>query len=90
MPGYKGREYYAPEPTEETDSLDKRFFMGLTKTQTGLIAPPVLYFTMVLLIVLASLPAVYKKRPGLLLPLAIGLYINGIHLYHHYVLLKKM
>lgn len=90
MPGYKGREYYAPEPTEETDSLDKRFFMGLTKTQTGLIAPPVLYFTMVLLVVLMSLPAVYKKRPGLLLPLAIGLYINGIHLYHHYLLLKKM
>jgi len=89
MPGYKGREYYAPEPTENTDSLDKRFFMGLTKTQTGLIAPPVLYFTMVLLIVLSSLPAVYKKRPGLLLPIAIGLYINGIHLYHHYTLLKK-
>ena len=90
MPGYKGREYYAPEPTEKTDSLDKRFFMGLTKTQTGLIAPPVLYFTMVLLVILMSLPAVYKKRPGLLLPLAIGLYINGIHLYHHYLLLKKM
>jgi hypothetical protein len=89
MPGYKGREYYAPQPTEETDTLDKRFFIGLTKTQTGLIAPPLLYFSLALLIVLMSLPAVYKKRPGLLLPLSIGLYINGIHLYHHYLLLKK-
>ena len=49
MPGYKGKEYYAPEPTDEVDTLDKRFFMGLTRTQTGLIAPPVLYFTICLL-----------------------------------------
>lgn len=89
MPGYKGKEYYAPEPTEEVDTLNKRFFMGLTRTQTGLIAPPVIYFSMVLLVVLMALPAVYKKRPGLLFPLAVGLYINGIHLYHHYTLLKK-
>jgi hypothetical protein len=89
MPGYKGKEYYAPEPTEEVDTLDKRFFMGLTRTQTGLIAPPVIYFSMVLLTVTMALPAVYKKRPALLVPLAIGLYINGIHLYHHYILLKK-
>ena len=89
MPGYKGKEYYAPEPTEEVDTLNKRFFMGLTRTQTGLIAPPVIYFSMVLLVVLMALPAVYKKRPGLLFPLAVGLYINGIHLYHHYALLKK-
>jgi hypothetical protein len=90
MPGYKGREYYAPEPTEDTNSLDKRFLFGLTKTQTGLIAPPALYFSLMLYVVLMSLPAVYKKRPGLLIPLAFGLYINGIHLYHHYALLKKM
>ena len=89
MPGYKGKEYYAPEPTEEVDTLNKRFFMGLTRTQTVLIAPPVIYFSMVLLVVLMALPAVYKKRPGLLFPLAVGLYINGIHLYHHYALLKK-
>lgn len=89
MPGYKGKEYYAPEPTDEVDTLDKRFFMGLTRTQTGLIAPPVIYFIMVLLVVIMRLPAVYEKRPGLLIPLAIGLYINGIHLYHHYALLKK-
>lgn len=89
MPGYKGKEYYAPEPTEEVDTLDKRFFMGLTRTQTGLIAPPVIYFSMVLLAVIMALPAVYRKRPVLLIPLSIGLYINGIHLYHHYALLKK-
>jgi hypothetical protein len=44
---------------------------------------------MVLFAVAMALPAVYKKRPTLLIPLAIGLYINGIHLYHHYLLLKK-
>ena len=59
------------------------------KSATGLIAPPVIYFSMVLLAVTMALPAVYKKRPALLVPLAIGLYINGIHLYHHYILLKK-
>ena len=80
MPGYKGKEYYAPEPTDEVDTLDKRFFMGLTRTQTGLIAPPVIYFTMVLLAVIMALPAVYKKRPGLLIPLAIGLYLSLIHI----------
>jgi hypothetical protein len=89
MPGYKGKEYYAPEPTEEVNTLDKRFFMGLTRTQTGLIAPPAIYFMLVLLTVIMALPAVYKKRPALLIPLSIGLYINGIHLYHHYTLLKK-
>jgi hypothetical protein len=89
MPGYKGKEYYAPEPTEEVNTLDKRFFMGLTRTQTGLIAPPAIYFMLVLLTVIMALPAVYKKRPALLIPLFIGLYINGIHLYHHYALLKK-
>jgi hypothetical protein len=89
MPGYKGKEYYAPEPTEEVNTLDKRFFMGLTRTQTGLIAPPAIYFMLVLLTVIMALPAVYKKRPALLIPLSIGLYINGIHLYHHYALLKK-
>lgn len=89
MPGYKGKEYYAPEPTGEVDTLDKRFFMGLTRTQTGLIAPPVIYFSIVLLTVIAALPAIYRKRPVLLIPLSIGLYINGIHLYHHYALLKK-
>lgn len=67
MPGYKGKEYYAPEPTEEVDTLDKRFFMGLTRTQTGLIAPPVIYFSMVLLAVIMALPAVYRKRPALLI-----------------------
>jgi len=89
MPGYKGKEYYAPEPTEEVNTLDKRFFMGLTRTQTGLIAPPAIYFMLVLLTVIMALPVVYKKRPALLIPLSIGLYINGIHLYHHYALLKK-
>jgi len=89
MPGYKGKEYYAPEPTEEVNTLDKRFFMGLTRTQTGLIAPPAIYFMLVLLTVIMALPVVYKKRPALLIPLSIGLYINGIHLYHHYTLLKK-
>jgi len=39
MPGYKGKESYAPEQNDKINTLDKRF-LGLSDAQIGLFALP--------------------------------------------------
>ena len=39
MPGYKGKEYYAPVQTPDVNKLEKRF-LGLTDIQIGLFSLP--------------------------------------------------
>ena len=41
MPGYKGKEYYAPVQTPDVNKLEKRF-LGLTDIQIGLFSLPTL------------------------------------------------
>ena len=81
MPGYKGKEYYAPEQNDKIDTLDKRF-LGLTNVQIGLFSLPV--FIVLSSVVLLVLNKKARYNPAVLVSLIISL----IHLYHHYTLAK--
>ena len=81
MPGYKGKEYYAPEQNDKIDTLDKRF-LGLTNVQIGLFSLPT--FIVLSSVVLIVLNKKARYNPAVLVSLIISL----IHLYHHYTLAK--
>jgi hypothetical protein len=81
MPGYKGKEYYAPEQNDKIDTLDKRF-LGLTNVQIGLFSLPA--FIVLSSVVLIVLNKKARYNPAVLVSLIISL----IHLYHHYTLAK--
>ena len=81
MPGYKGKEYYAPEQNDKIDTLDKRF-LGLTNVQIGLFSLPT--FIALSSVVLVVLNKKARYNPAVLVSLIISL----IHLYHHYTLAK--
>ena len=81
MPGYKGKEYYAPVQTPDVNKLEKRF-LGLTDIQIGLFSLPV--FIALSSVVLLVLNKKARYNPAVLVSLIISL----IHLYHHYTLAK--
>ena len=81
MPGYKGKEYYAPEQNDKIDTLDKRF-LGLTNVQIGLFSLPA--FIALSSVVLVVLNKKARYNPVVLVSLIISL----IHMYHHYKLAK--
>ena len=81
MPGYKGKEYYAPEQNDKIDTLEKRF-LGLTSVQIGLFSLPT--FIVLSSVVLIVLNKKARYNPAVLVSLIISL----IHLYHHYTLAK--
>ena len=81
MPGYLGKELYAPTQTPEVDTLEKRF-LGLTNVQIGLFSLPV--FIALSSVVLLVLNKKARYNPAVLVSLIISL----IHLYHHYTLAK--
>ena len=81
MPGYKGKEYYAPEQNDKIDTLEKRF-LGLTNVQIGLFSLPA--FIALSSVVLVVLNKKARYNPAVLVSLIISL----IHLYHHYTLAK--
>lgn len=81
MPGYKGKEYYAPAQDDKINTLDKRF-IGLTNTQIGLFALPVTVTLTTLVIIILNKRV--RRDPVVYISLAIGL----IHLYHHYTLTR--
>jgi hypothetical protein len=81
MPGYKGKEYYAPEQNDKIDTLEKRF-LGLTNVQIGLFSLPA--FIALSSVVLIVLNKKARYNPAVLVSLIISL----IHLYHHYTLAK--
>ena len=81
MPGYPNFEKYAPERTENVDTLEKRF-VGLTDTQIGLLAiPTITVFAIATLILLSK---DLRKSPAVY----ISLFISCTHLYHHYTLVR--
>jgi len=81
MPGYKGKEYYAPVQTPDVNKLEKRF-LGLTDIQIGLFSLP----TIVIIgsVVLFVLNRKSRYNPFVLVSLILSL----IHFYHHYTLAK--
>tara|TARA_B100001250_G_C19460636_1_gene640063 strand:- start:393 stop:650 length:258 start_codon:yes stop_codon:yes gene_type:complete len=81
MPGYKGKEYYAPVQTPDVKTLEKRF-LGLTNVQIGLFSLPT--FIALSSVVLVILNRKARYNPAILVSLIISL----IHLYHHYTLTK--
>jgi hypothetical protein len=81
MPGYKGKESYAPEQNDKIDTLEKRF-LGLTNVQIGLFSLPT--FIVLSSVVLIVLNKKARYNPAVLVSLIISL----IHLYHHYTLAK--
>jgi len=81
MPGYKGKEYYAPEQNDKINTLEKRF-LGLTDIQIGLFSLPA--FIVLSSVVLIVLNKKARYNPAVLVSLIISL----IHLYHHYTLAK--
>tara|TARA_B100001175_G_scaffold185659_1_gene157625 strand:+ start:2692 stop:2955 length:264 start_codon:yes stop_codon:yes gene_type:complete len=81
MPGYPKFEKYAPERTENVDTLEKRFD-GLTDTQVGLLAIPTI--TVITIVTLVLLNKDSRKNPAVY----ISLFISCIHLYHHYTLVR--
>jgi hypothetical protein len=81
MPGYKGKEYYAPEQNNTIDTLDKRF-LGLTNIQIGLFTLPTLIILTSVILILMNRKA--RKNPAVYVSLAIGI----LHLYHHYTLAR--
>ena len=81
MPGYKGKEYYAPEQNDKIDTLDKRF-LGLTNVQIGLFSLPA--FIALSSVVLIVLDKKARYNPAVIVSLIISL----IHMYHHYTLAK--
>ena len=81
MPGYKGKEYYAPVQTPDVNTLEKRF-LGLTDIQIGLFSLPA--FIALSSVVLVVLNKKARYNPAVLVSLIISL----IHLYHHYTLAK--
>ena len=81
MPGYKGKEYYAPVQTPDVNKLEKRF-LGLTNVQIGLFSLPT--FIAISSVVLLVLNKKARYNPAILVSLIISL----IHLYHHYTLAK--
>ena len=81
MPGYKGKEYYAPVQTPDVNKLEKRF-LGLTNVQIGLFSLPA--FIALSSVVLVVLNKKARYNPAVLVSLIISL----MHLYHHYTLAK--
>ena len=81
MPGYKGKESYAPEQNDKINTLEKRF-LGLTNVQIGLFSLPA--FITLSSVVLIVLNKKARYNPAVLVSLIISL----IHLYHHYTLAK--
>ena len=81
MPGYKGKEYYAPEQNDKIDTLDKRF-LGLTNVQIGLFSLPA--FIVLSSVVLIVLDKKAWYNPAVIVSLIISL----MHMYHHYTLAK--
>lgn len=78
MPGYgKRNEMYAPEPTEEVETIEKRFVM-----------PKVTLVQIVLLIIIIAYVYLARKMNGVVvgtLALAIGL----LHVYDHLYRVKR-
>ena len=81
MPGYKGKEYYAPEQNDKIDTLDKRF-LGLTNVQVGLFTLPTIIIITPLVLVLLNKKA--RRNPLVYVSILIGI----LHLYHHYTLAR--
>ena len=81
MPGYKGKEYYAPAQDDKINTLDKRF-LGLSDAQIGLFALPTIVTLVPLIMILLNKNA--RFNPIIYIPVAIG----AIHLYHHYTLAR--
>ena len=81
MPGYLGKELYAPTQTPEVNTLEKRF-LGLTNVQIGVFSLPVFIALSSVLLLVLNKKARYN--PAVLVSLIISL----IHLYHHYTLAK--
>jgi hypothetical protein len=81
MPGYKGKECYAPEQNDKIDTLDKRF-LGLTNVQIGLFTLPTLIILTSLILILMNRKA--RKNPAVYVSILIGI----LHLYHHYTLTR--
>jgi len=63
--------------------------LGLSKQKFGLIAPHLVYFTLVASIIIVRTPSMWNKDKSLVFACALALYMSGAHLYHHYELLKK-
>ena len=78
MPGYgKRNEMYAPEPTEEVETIEKRFVM-----------PKVTIVQVVLLLIILAYAWSARKMNGVVvgtLALAIGL----LHMYDHLYRVKR-
>ena len=81
MPGYKGKESYAPEQTNKINTLDKRF-LGLTDVQIGLFTVPAIIILATLILILLNKKA--RRNPAVYISLSIGI----LHLYHHYTLAR--
>ena len=81
MPGYKGKEYYAPEQNDKINTLDKRF-LGLTNVQISLFALPTIITITPLVLVLLNKKA--RRNPLVYVSILIGI----LHLYHHYTLVR--
>ena len=81
MPGYKGKEYYAPEQHDKIDTLDKRF-LGLSNVQIGLFTLPTIIIITPLVLVLLNKKA--RRNPLVYVSILIGI----LHLYHHYTLAR--
>ena len=81
MPGYKGKEYYAPEQNDKIDTLDKRF-LGLSNVQIGLFTLPTIIIITPLVLVLLNKKA--RRNPLVYVSILIGI----LHLYHHYTLAR--
>ena len=81
MPGYKGKEYYAPVQTPDVNKLEKRF-LGLTDIQIGLFSLPTI-------VIIGSVVLFVLNRKSRYNPFVfVSLILSLIHFYHHYKLAK--
>ena len=81
MPGYKGKEYYAPDKNDKINTLDKRF-LGLTNVQIGLFALPTIITLIALVLVVLNKKT--RRNPIVYVSIFIGI----LHFYHHYTLTR--
>ena len=78
MPGYgKRNEMYAPEPTEEVETIEKRFVM-----------PKVTIVQIVLLLIIIAYVWSARKMNGVVVG-ALALTIALLHIYDHLYLVRR-
>lgn len=80
MPGYGKRSMYAaPEPTEEVDTVEKRFVMPkFTWVQIAIILTVIIYAV-----------SMRKMNPVLVTLGTFGVSLSLLHLYDHFYLLQR-